>query len=107
MIETSVKTFVVKIYMAGDINIIKQACRKYCMKVGFCVTVTATDYIYTGGEEYGVEIGLLNYPRFPKTKKEIIQKAIELATLCRDEAQQHSWLVVTPEKTIWNSTRKQ
>lgn len=102
-----VKTFTAKIYLAGDIEIIKQVCRKYCMKAGFCVTVTPTLYIYTGGEEFGVEIGLVNYPRFPSTKSKIINHAIELANLCREESCQWSWLIVTPDETIWNTKREE
>lgn len=106
MAEVSVDTFTVKIYMAGDIEDIKRACREYCFEVGLCVTVTPTTYIYTGGEELGVEIGLLNYPRFPSTMQEVLHNAKELAELCRKKAFQHSYLIVTPNKTIWNTKKE-
>lgn len=99
-------TYWAKIYVAGDINVIKQVCREYCYNVGLCVTVDATLFIYTGGEEYGVEIGLINYPRFPDTKDNILDKAIDLGDMCRNATFQHSYLVMTPEKTIWNSSRE-
>lgn len=102
-----VNTFSVKIYMAGDINIIKQVCRKYCLEVGLCVTVTPTLFIYTGGEEFGVEIGLINYPRFPDAKINIIKKAEALAIQCREAACQHSYLIMTPNETIWNTTKEE
>lgn len=76
------------------------------MAEGLCVTVTETIFIYTGGEEFGAEIGLLNYPRFPVTEEELFKTAYALAELCRAEAKQNSFLMVTPEKTIWNTLRK-
>jgi hypothetical protein len=106
MILKSVDTYIVKIYLAGDIDDIKRACREYCFNVGLCVTVTPTTYIYTGGEELGVEIGLLNYPRFPGTESSILAKAKDLAELCRKITYQHSYLIVTPTETIWNTIRE-
>lgn len=102
----TVSTYQIKIYLSGDANQIKKSCREYCLKVGLCVTVTPTLFIYTGGEEYGVEIGLLNYPRFPATQKALLKTATALADKCRNEAFQHSYLIVTPTKTTWHSTRK-
>jgi hypothetical protein len=107
MTQKEVETFTATIYLSGDIDVIKQTCRKYCLQNGLCVTIKPTIFIYTGGEEFGVEIGLLNYPRFEDTNEEIIRKAIELATKCRDDSAQHSWLIVTEKETIWNSTRQQ
>lgn len=104
--QKEIKTFTATIYLSGSIETIKQVCRKYCLR-GLCVTIKPTLFIYTGGEEFGVEIGLLNYPRFEESEDDILQNTIELATKCRDEAMQHSWLIVTPEKTIWNSSREQ
>jgi len=101
-----VSTFYAKIYLAGDIDVIKQVCREYCYKKGFCVTINLTLFIYTGGEEFGVEIGCINYPRFPKSDDEILNSAMELAKLCRDAAFQHSYLVMTPSETIWDSCRE-
>lgn len=73
---------------------------------GLCVTIKEILFIYTGGEEYGVEIGLINYPRFPTTEKKLMEQAIELATLCREMAFQHSYLIMSPEETIWDSIRE-
>ncbi len=55
----------VSIFIAGDYDKAHEICRAHCDAVGLCVTVTATSYIYTGGEEAGVIVGLINYPRFP------------------------------------------
>ena len=99
-------TYWAKIYLSGDINVIKQVCREYCKSVGLCLTVNETLFIYTGGEEYGVEIGLLNYPRFPDTNGKILSKAMEIGGLCRDKCFQHSFLVMTPEDTFWHTNRE-
>lgn len=66
----------VQIFMAGDISEAKKEIRSYCYEVGLCVTVTPTDFIYTGGEESGFVIGLVNYPRFPDSREaeEVSQK---------------------------------
>lgn len=101
------ETFTATIYLSGSIAVIKQVCREYCFKIGLCVTVNECLFIYTGGEEFGVEIGLINYPRFPDTKENITEKALELAHRCREAAHQHSFLIITPEKTLWDSNRKE
>lgn len=60
-------TWWVKIYTSGPISRIEQVCREECYEDGLCVTVTPVKFIYTGGEELGAEIGLINYPRFPSS----------------------------------------
>lgn len=104
MSEKRVVTFTATIYIAGDLATARQACREFCM-TGLCVTVEPTEFVYTGGAETGVRVGLLNYPRFPADPVEIIAKARALADLLRERLCQHSWLIVTPAETIWNSTR--
>lgn len=106
MKEKTVSTFWARIYMAGDINVIKQVCRKYCYDVGLCVTVTPTSYIYTGGEEEGVIIELINYPRFPQLDSQIYQKALDLAELCKKEACQQSYTILNPDGTFWKTERE-
>ncbi|NEV75617.1 hypothetical protein DYI24_00805 [Rhodopseudomonas sp. BR0C11] len=105
MTESQVKTFTAQIYMAGDINQAKMICRKYCYDVGLCVTVEPIDFIYTGGEEAGFRVGLINYPRFPSEPSDILSRAIDLARTLRDELSQHSFSVVTPTETIWDTRR--
>lgn len=94
-------TFEVKIYIARCIYTIKTLCQRYCVS-GLCVTVTPTDYIFTGGSELGVIIGLINYARFPTTNcSSITQKAIELAKILMNECGQRSCSVVDPEITYY------
>lgn len=58
-----------------------EICQEYVGKVGLCVTFTKTEYIYTNGNEPGLIIGLINYPRFPSTYNEIYNHAINLGKL--------------------------
>ena len=99
------KTYWVKIYLSGSIETIKAVCREYCYRIGLCVTINPTLFIYTGGEEYGVEIGLINYPRFPDSEKGIMAKAVDLADRCRAASFQHSYLIMSPTETIWDSIK--
>lgn len=54
-------------------------CRNYCDKVGLGVTITENRLVYTGGEEPGLTIGLINYPRFPRPNSEVLMHGFALA----------------------------
>lgn len=100
-ILNTVQTFWAEIYMAGDYDDAIRLCRRHTMAVGLCVTVEKCAFVYTGGMEDGVRIGLVNYPRFPSTPEEIEDKARNLAELLRTELCQNHALVVTPNRTTW------
>jgi hypothetical protein len=91
-------THIVKIYIAGPIEVAKQIIRREVMH-GLCVTIDPTCYIYTGGEEQGYVVGLLNYPRFPATPDDVDAKAHGLARILLDETYQKTALIVTPTET--------
>jgi hypothetical protein len=55
-------------------------CEGFCDKKGLCVSITSTNFIYTKGNEPGVIIGLINYPRFPSTEEEIYNTALDLSS---------------------------
>jgi hypothetical protein len=97
-------SYYVLIHMAGDLAQAKQACREFVMR-GLCVTITSTTYIYTGGEEEGFTVRLINYPRFPKPEGDILATAYELANALRDRLYQHSYTIETPTVSEWSSTR--
>lgn len=103
---TTVPTFSAHIYIAGDIDHAKQFCRKYCFEIGLCVTVEPVDFIYTGGEEAGMRIGLINYARFPAEHSDIASRALDLARRLRVHLSQHSFSIVMPNDTIWESVRE-
>jgi len=93
-------TYQVSIFIAGDLQQIKQVCREYCM-TGLCVTVTPTDYIYTGGEESGAIIGLINYPRFDKVPVDINADALALGQALLKRCCQKSFSIMTPTTTTY------
>lgn len=99
-------TYWARIYIAGPIEQAKQIIRRECMREGLCVTITPTDYMYTGGEEAGYIVELVNYPRFPSTETYIMQRAVDLGALLREETYQHSYMVMTPTDTFWYSNRE-
>ena len=107
MTAADANTYWVKIYIAGPLEVAKQVCRKECLREGLCVTIEPTTYIYTGGEEAGVVVGLINYPRFPRPDDETLRRAIVLADNLMDAMCQHSVLVMTPHKTFWKTIRPQ
>jgi hypothetical protein len=98
--QSIIDTFTARIYVAANRTTAEQVCREFCAS-GLCVTVEDTLFIYAGGEERGVVVGLLNYPRFPTTTDDIEQKALLLAQLLVERCYQRSALVVTPQRTVW------
>lgn len=99
-------TCVITLYLSGPIEVAKQALRAECLREGLCVTIEPTTFVYTGGEEAGYRVGLLNYPRFPMTPEALLARA-EVITLALLEAtHQHSALMVTPAVTYWFTKRE-
>lgn len=100
-------SYPVSIFMAGDVSDAENICRAYCDESGFCVTVTPTNYIFTRGEEDGFIVGLINYPRFPRSPDVIWKRAEELAAMLRDNLGQDSYTIQAPDKSVWISFRDQ
>ena len=94
----------VDIFIAGDRATATHLCRAFCMR-GLCVSVTEADYVFTGGMESGVRVGLINYPRFIKQPAEIWGTAVELAKFLIEGLHQQSCTVVGPRETLWLSRR--
>lgn len=94
-----------RIWIAGDYDDARRAVRAFCSGRGFCATVQRADYIYTGGEEAGVVIGIINYPRFPRTPDELLSAANELAMHVCLALHQSSYTVEGPEVTVWFTRR--
>jgi hypothetical protein len=96
----------VKIYITGSYEVIAQACRRECLRQGLCVTIDSTTFIYTGGEETGCCVGLIQYPRFEQAEEAIWQRAEDLALTLLDATCQHSVLVMSPTFTKWVTKRE-
>lgn len=91
----------IRIYLAGEYHPAVAACQEFCDTVGLCVTITPTTYVYTGGREAGVIVGLESYPRFPSTPSALRDTAIRLALHLRSALNQRNVMVVTPTESVW------
>jgi hypothetical protein len=100
-------TYWVHVYIAGPIDTIQHLCQKWVYENPQCVTVTPTQFVYTGGAETGACIGFVNYPRFPEKPGSIWGLAVRLAGHLIEELGQHSALIQAPDKTIWITRRKE
>ena len=105
MTQKTCSTFAINIYIAGNKQVIEQTLRQYCMDTGFCITVTPTNYIYTGGEETGFIIGIRNYPRFPANHETLVTRASTIAKTLMTTACQNSCMIEYPDRTLWMSSR--
>lgn len=95
----TVDTYWARIYLGGPIEIAKQIIREDAMREGLCVTVTPTTFVYTGGDEAGYEVGLINYPRFPAEPAVIDARAMDLLKKLLLGTFQKSALLMTPTET--------
>lgn len=94
-------THTVDIWVCGDLPKVRDLCREYTYEVGLCVTIQAADFVYTGGLEDGVRVGLLNYPRFPTTESELMETAEELGVKLMRELYQTAVLIRGDSETKW------
>lgn len=105
MTAKAAPTMTVRIWMAGNYADAERICRQYCAK-GMCVSIHPTNYIYTGGEESGFCITLINYARFPADSLLVLKdKAFELAMLLMDGLYQQSFSIEDPNETLFFSKR--
>lgn len=81
------------------INSVYDLCRKYVNEKKYCLTVTETKFLYFKGEEHGIAIGLINYPRFPINKKKILKHAFNIGEMLLKELKQYRISITTPDKT--------
>ena len=72
----------------------------YCSDVGFGVTVTPTVFVYKGGREPGVIVGLSNYPRNPIAAAQIEAHAKVIARFLREDFGQERVTIVFPDLTL-------
>lgn len=101
-----VPSYRVGLYLAGDIEVAKQVCREECFHEGLCVTIHPREYIYTGGQETGYVVELINYPRFPSTPEQIYARAKALALLLMECGCQWSALIMSSEQTEYLTRRE-
>lgn len=94
----AVRTITANIYVGlrqgydGDVHSledVREICQKYVDEIGLCVSVTPTEFVYTGGREPGCIVGLINYPRFPSNHSKIWTYAARLAMKLKENLDQH------------------
>lgn len=113
MLPVSVPSFTATIYVGfrvgrsaepaktvHEIDEAKAVIQAYVDRVGLCVSVTQTEFIYTNGREHGIAVGFINYPRFPSTPEAIRELALELAETLRVSLGQFKVSVVFPDETV-------
>lgn len=83
-----------------SIEEVKLVCQAYCDKIGFGVSVTPTNFVYTGGHEEGVIVGIMNYPRFPKSEEELKIRALEIAQILLKKFNQERLSIEYPDKVV-------
>jgi len=106
MIRKEAPSYPVSIFMAGDIAAATDYARRYCDDNGFCVTITPTVYVYTGGQEAGFIVGLVNYPRFPLSPDALWEAAETIAAYLRERLYQDSYTIQAPDRSVWISHRQ-
>jgi len=79
--------------------------QNYCNKIGLCVSVTPTRFIYTQsvatphGFDDGCFVELIAYPRFPSSKYDIIKDALELTKIFIKEFNQMRISIIATDQT--------
>jgi hypothetical protein len=84
----------------NDIKIVEELCSDFCASGKCGLTLTKTKFFYKGGNEDGVAIGLINYPRYPEEESMIRDKALHLATILKEKLNQERVSVVMTDQTI-------
>jgi hypothetical protein len=64
------------------------------------VNVVRNEFIYIGGEEPGVIVETINYPRFPATEQNIKKTTLKFAALLKNQFKQYRVSVMFPDETI-------
>ncbi len=100
----SVPSYVVTVHIAGDAAEARRLLRQECWEEGLCVTISPETFVYTGGEEDGVRVGFVNYPRFPNSELAIKARACHVAQFLMLGLCQRTALVVASDETIWYKT---
>ena len=95
-----------KVYIGGNFQAAEMVCRDFCFPFGLCVTIEETKFIFGGGTEEGVVIGLIQYPPFPEEEESLERKAVEIGQKIAEASFQWSFTVVSPGGNIFCSRRR-
>jgi hypothetical protein len=97
-------SYSVDIFIAGSRAAATEVLREFCLR-GECVTVSEADYVYTGGLEAGVRVGLINYPRFPRTTNQLWERGVEIGRFLIERLHQQSCTVAATDRSAFLSRR--
>lgn len=78
----------------------EEVCQHNLDTVGECVTMKPVKFIYKNGKEDGVEVGFIQYPRFPKDISVIRSRAIELGKLLQLKCSQYRVMINMPNEVV-------
>lgn len=95
----------IRIWIAGDYDDAVRSLRGFTSAEGSCFTVKRCAYVYTHGMEDGVEVTIINYPRFPHSKEYLSDQAHRLAKYLADELHQGSFTVEESDISTFYSRR--
>ena len=84
----------------NSIEDVFKICDDFVNEVKDCVSVTETNFRYVDGSEKGIIVGYINYPRFPRTEKEILERALQLANKLMIGLNQFRVTIVTDKESI-------
>lgn len=93
------------IYVGGDVNAAEMVCRRAAFPSGLCVTIEPVKYIFGGGTEDGVRIGMIQYPPFPEQIFVLMEKAEALGKEVAEASCQFSYSIVTAGNNYYYSRR--
>lgn len=94
------------VYVAGNYNTSEMVLRDICFPSGLCVTIEKVKYIFGGGAEDGVRVGLIQYPKFPESIENLMGKAELIGKKLCEANYQFSFSIVSNSKNVYYSRRK-
>ena len=93
-----------KVYTVNDV---RKICDEFVNEIKDCITITPTEYRYVNGNETGVIVGYIQYPRFPRSRKEIKRRAFIIGETLMKELEQNRITITTPFKSYMLENKNQ
>lgn len=105
-ITESAPSHSIKIWIAGNYDDAVRALREFTSNVGSCFSIKPCAYVYTYGMEDGVEVTVINYPRFPRDAVYLSDQAKRLALFLSDALHQGSFTIEEANISTFYSRRE-
>lgn len=80
-------------------SVCEEIVQSFVDELGECVKITPVKFIYTNGSENGASIQFIQYPRFPRTERQILNRSILLANKLMGALHQERCSIITKETT--------